>query len=150
MGYKHILVAVDTSDEAEQVLSAAADLLDGTDTAISMISVIKPLANFYADLFTMLGDRESIEVQAVERAKNLLEELAKRQAINIHSIDVMIGTPAAEIRQLAQAKRADLIVMGTHSQHGLGLALGSTANAVLHGAPCSVLAVKIQNQDREL
>lgn len=27
--------------------------------------------------------------------------------------------------------------------HGLALLLGSTANAVLHGAPCDVLAVRI-------
>ncbi|HCB13498.1 MAG TPA: universal stress protein, partial [Gammaproteobacteria bacterium] len=27
--------------------------------------------------------------------------------------------------------------------HGLSLLLGSTANAVLHGAPCDVLAVRI-------
>ncbi len=30
-------------------------------------------------------------------------------------------------------------------QHGLGLMLGSTANAVLHGAECDVLAVRVNN-----
>jgi universal stress protein A len=36
-----------------------------------------------------------------------------------------------------------LIVIGTHGQKGLQLLLGSTANAVLHGAGCDVLAVRI-------
>ncbi len=40
---------------------------------------------------------------------------------------------------------ADLIVLGTHGRHGLGLILGSTANGVLHGASCDVLAVRIDN-----
>jgi universal stress protein A len=35
------------------------------------------------------------------------------------------------------------IVIGTHGQKGLQLLLGSTANAVLHGAGCDVLSVRI-------
>jgi universal stress protein A len=45
---------------------------------------------------------------------------------------------------MAEELDADLIVLGTHGRHGLGLMLGSTANAVLHGAPCDVLAVKVR------
>jgi universal stress protein A len=37
----------------------------------------------------------------------------------------------------------DLIVMGTHGQSGLKLLLGSTANSVLHGAGCDILAVRV-------
>ncbi|MEO2178254.1 MAG: universal stress protein, partial [bacterium] len=32
-----------------------------------------------------------------------------------------------------------------HGRHGLALLLGSTANGVLHGAPCDVLAVRVGN-----
>ena len=39
---------------------------------------------------------------------------------------------------------ADLIVLGTHGRHGLGLLLGSTASGVLHGCPCDVLTVRIK------
>ena len=38
---------------------------------------------------------------------------------------------------------ADLIVVGSHGRHGLALLLGSTANGVLHGATCDVLAVRV-------
>ncbi len=41
----------------------------------------------------------------------------------------VIGTPAHEIREYAGA---DLIVIGRHRRHGLGLLQGSTANGVLH------------------
>ena len=43
-------------------------------------------------------------------------------------------------------KRFDLIVVGSHGRHGLALLLGSTANDVLHGAPCDVLAVRLQKK----
>jgi universal stress protein A len=56
---------------------------------------------------------------------------------------VKIGNPAHEIRDAATELEADLIVVGTHGRHGLGLLLGSTANAVLHGVGCDVLAVRV-------
>jgi universal stress protein A len=41
----------------------------------------------------------------------------------------------------------DLVVVGSHGRHGLSLLLGSTANGVLHGAGCDVLAVRVGKQD---
>ena len=43
----------------------------------------------------------------------------------------------------AQAINADLIIVGSHGRHGVSLILGSTANAILHGAQCDVLAVRV-------
>ena len=44
---------------------------------------------------------------------------------------------------IAQSKKVDLIVVGSHGRHGLGLLLGATANGVLHGANCDVLTVRV-------
>jgi universal stress protein A len=57
---------------------------------------------------------------------------------------VFIGAPAYDIRALAVELKADLIVVGTHGRHGLGLLLGSTANAIIHGVGCDVLAVRMR------
>lgn len=54
------------------------------------------------------------------------------------------GNPATEIKAKAEQIQADLIVIGTHGRHGLGLLLGSTANGVLHGVECDVLTVRIR------
>jgi universal stress protein A len=80
--------------------------------------------------------------KAEERATAWLSDLAKRNGIDASAVNVIIGTPAVEIRRMAEKLDADLIVLGTHGRHDLGLMLGSTANAVLHGAPCNVLAIK--------
>ena len=37
-------------------------------------------------------------------------------------------------------------MVGSHGRHGLALLLGSTANDVLHGAPCDVLAVRLKTK----
>ena len=37
----------------------------------------------------------------------------------------------------------DDVVLGTHGQKGVQLLLGATANSVLHGSSCDVLAVRV-------
>jgi universal stress protein A len=41
----------------------------------------------------------------------------------------------------------ELIVLGTHGQKGVQLLLGATANSVLHGADCDVLAVRVYDAE---
>lgn len=144
MTYCNILVAVDTTDEADQVLSAAKEMMVSKTTTISIIHVMKPITVFYADLYLTIGDPKEFQLKALERATDWLTKLASRHGINPDRVEVIIGTPATEIRRLAEKTGVDLIVLGTHGQHGLGLMLGSTANAVLHGAPCNVLTVRVQ------
>ena len=40
----------------------------------------------------------------------------------------------------------DLIVVGSHSRHGLGLLVGSTTDSVLHSAGCDVLAIHLKDE----
>jgi universal stress protein A len=56
---------------------------------------------------------------------------------------VELGATKFEIARVAKENTFDLIVVGSHGRHGVALLLGSTANAVLHGAPCDVLAVRV-------
>ena len=149
MTYRNILVAVDISDEAEEVFKAAREVADDQESTLSAVMVMRPMADFYINLFSILeGDADiGYESQVLKHATAWLTELAKRNGIDDSAVNVIIGTPAVEIRRMAEELNTDLIVLGTHGRHGLGLMLGSTANAVLHGAPCNVLAVKVRVED---
>jgi universal stress protein A len=149
MTYRNILVAVDTTDEAEEVIKAARELADEKNSTISVVTVMRPMTNFYISLYSTLEDSAEIgiESRAVDRATGWLSDLLKRFDLDASAVNVIIGTPAVEIRRFAEKIDADLIVLGTHGRHGMGLMLGSTANAVLHGAPCTVLAVKVRVEE---
>lgn len=149
MRYKNILVAVDMTDEAEDVIKVARGVTKAKDARISAVTVIRPMADFYINLYSNLeGVPDSaFEAQAVERATEWLSDLVRRFDIDTGGVNVVVGTPATEIRHLAEKIGADLIVLGTHGRHGLSLMLGSTANGVLHGAPCDVLAVRVRAGD---
>lgn len=146
MAYRNVLAAVDITDEAEEILKAARAIANDKKSTISVVTVLRPMAEFYVNLYSTLEDNAGIGIdsKAVEHATAWLSDLAKRNGIDASAVNVIIGTPAVEIRRMAEKLDADLIVLGTHGRHGLGLMLGSTANAVLHGAPCNVLAIKMR------
>ncbi len=41
MKYKHILAAIDTTDDAKEILSAAEQLAEDHDATLSLVTVIK-------------------------------------------------------------------------------------------------------------
>ena len=74
MTYRKILVAVDTTDEADHILDAAKEVLNGANGTISIVSVIKPLTGFYVDMYSVLGDIPDVESQAVTSATTWLSD----------------------------------------------------------------------------
>lgn len=145
MSYKHILAAVDLSEESAQVLERAQTEAQMHDARLSVVSVVRPLTQVYGgvDVAPLAGRAVSFEEQAVDQAEKQLREVADRYGVKSDDVHVILGAPAHDIRELAGRIDADLIVIGTHGRHGLGLLLGSTANAVLHGVERDVLAVRV-------
>ena len=139
--YQHILAAVDLSPEGSEVLERAHDLAKRYGSTLSLIHVIEPLPVDAAG--EALLPPMSIESELHENAEHKLNELADQVGLERTHRHVVMGYTKREIIGFAEGKNVDLIVVGSHGRHGLALLLGSTANAVLHGAPCDVLAVRI-------
>lgn len=77
-----------------------------------------------------------------QRRLDALRARAKKAGARATTL-LVEGTPFTQIAKVAQAKRADLIVMGTHGRTGLTkLFLGSVAERVVGTASCPVLTVR--------
>ncbi|MEX1236767.1 MAG: universal stress protein [Pseudomonadales bacterium] len=139
--YKHILVGVDLTEESNQVAKRACALSRAFSAKLSCLHVIEPLSLAYGGDIPM--DLSTIQEQIQETAKTHLAEFAARLGVGADDQYLIFGRPESEIHTLANEIGADLIVVGSHGRHGLALLLGSTANGVLHGAPCDVLAVRV-------
>ena len=97
-----------------------------------------------------LSDEELYELQEITR-KRYHRKLDKIMAdvgvvennpklpVEIH---ILKGNPSAEIQHLANQINVDLIVMGTLGHHKKGFLIGNTAENILNGIYCSILAVK--------
>jgi len=139
--YRHILVGLDLSEESKQVLDRVKTLSD-SDTQVTLLHVQEPLSFAYGgDIPLDLSEVQSqIEAQAEKRIAEYAEIL---KGGNVKT-RILLGQTTHEMHRYAEDNGVDLIVVGSHGRHGLALLAGSTANGVVHGAGCDVLAVRIK------
>ena len=141
-GYRHILLGVDFTEGCDRVAKRAVELAKLYQSRLTMVHVVEPLP-VEAASETMLPPSGNLESELYENAKRRLQELAAKLELTDARREIRMGYTKREILQYAEEQDVDLIVVGSHGRHGLALLLGSTANAVLHGSPCDVLAVRI-------
>lgn len=142
MPYHHILVAVDLTEECDPVIHRARELSVSNNAKLSLIHIVEPMAMAFGGDVPM--DLSQLQQQQFDQAQERLDRLmTKYPEISKEHCHLTYGQPRQEIHSLAQEHNCDLVVVGSHGRHGLALLLGSTANDVLHGAPCDVLAVRL-------
>lgn len=139
--YSRILMAVDLSEDSDKVAERALAIAKNNEAELHVIHVIEPLSFAYGGDIPM--DFSGIQDEIHQQAAQQLEKFATRHGISEACRHVVLGQPEVEIHALAEESGADLIVVGSHGRYGLALLMGSTANGVLHGATCDVLAVRV-------
>jgi universal stress protein A len=141
-GYRNVLVAVDLAGATDAVMQrAVASVAAGGQ--LGVVHVLEP-AYFYYGLEPAIGALpDTFEEDMLQRAKEQLAQISGPCGIPPARQYLERGHAATQILRLADDKGVDLIVVGSHGRHGWRLLLGSTANGVLHGAHCDVLAVRM-------
>ncbi|KFE50459.1 universal stress protein [Pseudomonas syringae] len=146
MKYEHILVAVDLTEECSPVLARGREVAVRNGAKLSLVHIVEPMAMAFGGDVPM--DLSQLQQQQFDQAKDKLQALKKNYPeVNVGDAHLVYGQPRQEIHELARKENCDLIVVGSHGRHGLALLLGSTANDVLHGAPCDVLAVRLKKAE---
>lgn len=142
--YRHILYATDFGPAAQAIGARALDLAHRYKARLSLVHVVEYVPVDLSGDLAMPPPME-IEAELLKVAHRRLAELAAQLGIPDAPQTVKSGGAKREILDLAQANDVDLIVLGSHGRSGWQLLLGSTANAVLHGAGCDVLAVRVKH-----
>ena len=138
---KRVLVPVDFSEPSRKALDYALSLARPFDAEVRLLHVVEALV--------LPPDVEVLDLEAFARTLN--DEAAKclskwrKEAASGSPVEeeLRAGTPYREIVAAADERNMDLIIMGTHGRTGLaGVLMGSTAERVMHHAPCPVLVVR--------
>jgi serine/threonine protein kinase len=135
---KKLLCATDFSKLSDAALGQAVSLSRGSNAELLIVHVEQPAAasttgELYYDMATPGSDA----------LRTMLEELVPDDPDLQCRYQLLSGDPATSIVRLAEKEEVDLIVIGSHGRTGLRrLLLGSTAEAVVRRAPCTVLIVK--------
>lgn len=140
--YKNILLASDFSPEAERAERRAVEVAQKYDAQLSLIHVV----DYYPSMQLEggLAMLPNIEERLNDKAQEDMDACLARLPMALKNTKIGHGPPKGVIIDYADEIGADLIVLGSHGRHGLGLLLGSTATGVLHIAKCDVLAVRVQ------
>jgi nucleotide-binding universal stress UspA family protein len=109
---------------------------------VHVLAIVMPMAGdgyVYPQTYDDL--MKSARTDALRRL-NALVVTAKKARVRATGL-LLEGIAAEQIVRAARARRAAMIVMGTHGRTGLAkLFLGSVAERVVGSAPCPVMTVK--------
>lgn len=137
--YNNILVAIDVCDDFQPVVEKASKIA-GSGSALNLVHVVEPI--YYPENY-MGGLAIDFQEKSVEFARQELDDMAAKFHVPKDACHVLMGKASSSIHLFSEENAIDLVVVGSHGKHGLQLLLGSTATAILHGAKCDVLAVRI-------
>jgi nucleotide-binding universal stress UspA family protein len=144
--YKHILIATDGSDLAQEAVQQGLDLARHVKAAVTAITVTAPwpVGETGALMTTLpLQDYQNLVRQHAEEILAPVHDLAGKLGVACDTVHVSDKHPAEAIIEHAKAKSCDLIVMASHGRHGLAkIFLGSQATRVLAYSPVPVLICK--------
>ena len=139
--YKNILLVVDLSEDSEIIGERARSIAERNAGDITLLHVVEyvPVEPMGEPLLPTIQN----ETELVDRARDRLRELATKLGLASRPQLVETGGIKTEIIRTAQRLGSDLIVLGSRERHGLAILLNFTEDAVLHAAPCDVLAVRL-------
>ena len=148
-GYKKIVVAIDLSSESAIIMGRALAVAE-SQCEIHLLYVQEPMDSVYMGVVPygpVFVGMDEVEENLRAELKQKLDSIGEQYDVPPEARHFLNGTPAREIHRFAEETGMELIVLGTHGQKGVQLLLGATANSVLHGAGCDVLAVRVFDGD---
>lgn len=141
--YKHILFTTDLTESSKKVAARARELANMFNATLSIVHVLEYVPNVYSSgTFSLPVGLDLMDIFKKNAWASLIE-LAKEFQISGDNCYLEINNIKHGVVDLAVKLGADLLVVGSHGKHGAQLLLGSGANAILHGAKCDVLAVRV-------
>ncbi|HSJ57175.1 MAG TPA: universal stress protein [Anaerolineae bacterium] len=146
MACERILVPLDGSPVAEQILPAATTLARALGSSLTLFQV--PIAHVSGWMtgewyFPVQGVLDTAEAD-VQAYLHLVAGDLQRQGLDVHTATT-IGSVADCIVDYAETNQMDLIAMCTHGRTGLARwALGSVADRVLRAGSIPILLVRAQ------
>jgi len=142
MVLKTVLVAIDDSEFAEQVLQAVGNFQLEPTTKVILVHVVNSGTSDFetvADVDRPHAQGDDVPYRKVERLLQSYQEKLPCES----ELEIVSGEPAEEIVRLANIYQADVIALGCRGLTGVKRILeGSVSSQVVADAHCSVFVVK--------
>jgi nucleotide-binding universal stress UspA family protein len=149
--YKHILIPLDGSHLAEQVLPHATNTIAvKAETRITLLRSVLPIYPVTTEYGgTFIAPLEEID-SAKREAIDYLDAIAVPLRDEGYHVDIVVkeGSAAETIVDYAEHHAADLIAIATHGRSGISRwVFGSVTHKVLHATTVPMLVVRPVHED---
>lgn len=135
--YSTVIVPIDLSQEEKgRAIVERAVKLGGSGARIVLVNVLEELPGYIA-----VELPAGLIEQSREEALAKLKAIAADAGIAAETV-VRVGHPANQILDIAEEKKADLVIIASHRPGLQDYFIGSTAGRVVRHATCSVLVVR--------
>jgi len=143
MEIRQILAPTDFSECSKQAVAYAYALSQKFGARLLLLHVVEELPH-YIGFLSPEGAATVLKHLECQARLNLAQLLPKAEDVEVEiTCQAVTGTPYFKIIEIAQAEKADLIVMATHGRTGFDhFIMGSVAERVVRTAPCSVLTIR--------
>jgi nucleotide-binding universal stress UspA family protein len=145
---RRIVVATEGSKDAKAALDFLLQMPVPEAACFTVVSVVPPLPiDAIEEPLTLAGFLEQLRVPLNQKAKAAAKQAVERleKAGFEARTAVVHGHPSHEIVKVAEAERADLIVVGSRGLTGtVRFLMGSVSDGVIKYAPCAVLVFRRQ------
>jgi nucleotide-binding universal stress UspA family protein len=141
---KLIVCPIDFSEFSIRAYHYAVSLAEHYRAKLVAQHIVEPWRYPYADYAASQGDYQEFWRALREGGEERLREFVKKHTHDEIQPELAVheGLAADSVLSFAQARKADVIVMGTHGRRGFDrLVLGSVTDRVMRTAPCPVLAI---------
>ena len=142
---RRILHPTDFSKASAPALTKAVEMAKASRAELLIAHVMNPIVPVAGEGYLSPKMYEDLVASTRAWAKKQLDQRLARARKSGARVKALLaeGSAHEQIVRIAKAKRADLIVMGTHGRSGLAkLFLGSVAGRVVATALCPVLTVR--------
>ncbi|HWG46593.1 MAG TPA: universal stress protein [Gemmataceae bacterium] len=148
--FRQLMIPLDGSDLAEQVLGPAMQLGRLMEASYTLLRVVKPVVTLDPNLGwpAVAGMNETLTRQALDEAQAYLDRIAKHlrgQGLAVQTRTVLHTRPADAVLEATREEGADLLALATHGRGGIRrMLLGSVADKVLRGGSTPMLVCRPQ------
>ncbi len=142
---RRIMHPSDFSSASRAAFAKAVEMAKASRAELTIVNVLSPVVPVPGDGYISPKVYDEIAASSRQWAQKRLGRLvAKAKAAGVRARGTLLdGIAHEQILRAAKAKRADLLVLGTHGRSGLAkLFIGSVAGRVVSAAPCPVLTVR--------
>ena len=108
--FKHIMVPIDLSDRQGRMLRMACDLATDNGARVTLLHVVQRVAGLAPR--ELRGFYQRL-VKTSQRRLTLAAKPFVTRGVSVR-VEVLVGEPVEEILRLAIARKADLVIMGSH------------------------------------